>query len=74
MTRSDLENDLTRYETSRRRLVKAGLIAAPFIVTLKAMPLRASSGSLGVYDYGDGGAGGSEESDKKVKKKKKSFN
>ncbi len=48
-------SELDRNAAMRRRLVKAGLVAAPFIVTLKAMPLRASSGSLGVYDYDGGG-------------------
>ena len=48
-------SELDSNAAMRRRLVKAGLVAAPFIITLKAMPLRArGSGSLGVYDY-DGG-------------------
>lgn len=42
---------------TRRRLVKTGIAAVPVIVTLKALPVRASGGggmdSLGDYDYND---------------------
>ncbi len=43
---------LDRVE-SRRRLLKAGLVAVPFLLTLRASPARAQAqGSLGLYNYG----------------------
>ena len=42
---------------SRRRLLKAGLVAVPFLVTLYALPARADGGgqgSLGMYGSGEG--------------------
>jgi hypothetical protein len=54
--RSEEDSELDRVE-SRRRLLKAGLVAVPFLVTLHALPARAGGargqGSLGVYGYGD---------------------
>jgi hypothetical protein len=40
--------------SDRRRLLIAGLIAAPFMLTLASRPARAASamGSMGCYDYG----------------------
>jgi hypothetical protein len=53
---SEKDSELDRVE-SRRRLLKAGLVAVPFLVTLHALPARAGGargqGSLGVYGYGD---------------------
>lgn len=57
--RSEIERDCDRVE-SRRRLLKAGLVAVPFLVTLYALPARAGGGgqgSLGVYGSGGGGGG-----------------
>lgn len=70
------DNELDGNHATRRRLMKAGLVAAPFILTLKATPLRAGSGSLGVYDYDGGGGGtGQGQGQGRVKKNKKgSFN
>jgi hypothetical protein len=58
--RSEIERDGDRIE-SRRRLLKAGLVAVPFLVTLYALPARAGGGgqgSLGVYGSGGGGRRG----------------
>ena len=56
---SGISPEVDRVE-SRRRLLKAGLIAVPFLVTLHAVPARAGGqthGSLGLYGYGGGGGG-----------------
>ncbi len=54
---SSSDDELLDRVESRRRLLKAGLVAVPFLVTLYAFPSRAAGargqGSLGVYGYGD---------------------
>jgi hypothetical protein len=57
--RSEIEREEDRVE-ARRRLLKAGLVAVPFLVTLYALPARAGGGgqgSLGFYGSGGGGDG-----------------
>lgn len=52
-------------DRTRRKLIKAGAVAVPLIVTLKALPAFAQTGgtdSLGTYGY-DGGGGGTGISD-----------
>ena len=79
---SKIDGESDRVE-SRRRLLKAGLIAVPFLVTLHALPARAGrgqgQGSLGTYGYGDerdrgggrghGGGSGGHRSDQDSGKK-----
>lgn len=56
--RPEIDGESDRVE-SRRRLLKAGLIAVPFLVTLHALPARAQAqGSLGTYGYGGNDGGG----------------
>jgi hypothetical protein len=52
--RAEPEPEGEAIRSDRRRLLVAGLIAAPFMLTLAARPARAASGmgSLGAYDYG----------------------
>ena len=40
-----------RPDLDRRSLIKAGIVAVPVILTLRARPLRANGGSLGSYGY-----------------------
>ncbi len=60
-TDRSMGDGLSDQAESRRRLLKAGLVAVPFLVTLHALPARAggqAQGSLGMYGSGGQGTGG----------------
>lgn len=53
---NDERHEVEQVQSDRRRLLIAGLIATPFILTLAARPARATwdgGGTVGCYDYGD---------------------